>query len=166
MGFKQRTFTFDYDETTNWPGLTVVMRPAKVGEALVLDKIVEQAREGIDKAFTGDGNTRTEMLELVSTCIIRWNIEEDVLDEDTGEPTGVTVPVPVTPETVEELEIGLFLDLFMSWVVEVRGVKRPLSSPSPDGEPSLEAPTSSEPPSADQLGIDVEMETSAGRVTA
>lgn len=155
MGFKQRKFVFEYDDETNWPGLVVTMRPAKVGEALILDQIVEAAREGIDRAFVGDSNTRDEMLSLVSECITEWNIEDD---EDQ--------PVPVSVATVEQLEIGLFLDLFMRWVIEVRGVKRPLSKPSPDGEPSQAVSTSSELPTADELGIDVLMETSSGDVAA
>lgn len=158
MGFKQRTFSYDYDDETLWPGLHVLMRPANVGESLVLDRIVEAARDGISDAF-GNDELREDMVSLITACILDWNLETD---DD--------IEVPITEDAVGRLEISLFLNLFMRWVADVRGVRRPLPSSSPAGEPSPEGSTSPDEsrrvPTADELGIDVEMETSAGTVTA
>jgi len=155
MGFKQRKFDFNYDDDTRWPGLWVQMRPARISEALTLDKIIETASGDIGKVIAEAGGVRDDMLQLISECITRWNIETEELDGH-GESTGNDVPAPVSIDTVAELEIPLFLDLFTRWVTAIRGVPRPLSQPSGDGEPSPEASTPKQTMvTAEDLGIEI-----------
>lgn len=111
--------------TGDFDGLVLECRRPSVGQILGLDERITaaggagafEAMRGIAEILAGAGGSRP--------VITAWNLA----DGDDG-------PVPITVETLLDLDVDMLLAITVEVVGAVRGVPAPLGGTSGSGEPS------------------------------
>lgn len=130
MGFKRSTLKIEFDG--EFEGLVIRARRLSIGDVLRLLQDDELMRKGVMDAFD-------DVCALLDKKITYWNLEEDVLDPETGEPTGQTQPIPKSAKTIAELDEVFIAAIIQGLRAGSAGVSGPLETPSSGGDPALEA---------------------------
>ena len=74
--------------------------------------------ENIQKGMEG-GSEASAILEMMDKILVGWDLEEDVLDGD-GNPTGETVALPPTEDSIRQLPLPAIGFIFGSIMEDVR----------------------------------------------
>lgn len=121
MGYKRSALLLEWPEDGEFAGLEVRMKRLSIKQLLRIERLSD-----LRKSDDADEVERamTEMLDIVGKGLLGWNYE----DEDSR-------AIPATRESLDDLDVDLFLTLVRTWTKAAAGV--PLASPpgSPTGEP-------------------------------
>ena len=96
-------------------GIEITVRSLTTGQLIELQ---EAQQSGMHEKFTN----------MLAEKLVDWNVE----DED-------GTPVPATLEGVRSMDLEFNNKVIDVWTDAVFGIRRPLSKPSADGQPSVEA---------------------------
>lgn len=112
-------------------GLEVRARSVKLKQMLRMMHLTGKDQRSTDQV--------EEMLEIFGKALVSWNLEDDVLDDDTGEPTGAKVPVPANHQGLDEQDFDFVFEIILAWMEAVMSVAGPLGKRLNSGAQSLEA---------------------------
>lgn len=132
-GYVRKTLRLVFDDP-ELEGLEVRARRLNIGEMLDLTELrnltgasdaTPEVREGLAKVFA-----------VLAGVLTSWNLEEP---KDPANPDGPTVPVPLTPEALLALDMGLVLAIINAIQDATTAVPVPLGQGSSAGAQSVEA---------------------------
>lgn len=114
---ERKKYTLDFDETTEYAGLSVVMNPLALGDVLTVQSI--QTSKSAD--------TAEKVFKIFARNLVSWNV---------CRPDGSAVPA--TYEGVQEQDIDMLVAVMGTWMRAVNEVPAPLDRPSTSGPQSPE----------------------------
>lgn len=130
MGYtRNRVYKLVFDDPS-MEGLEVRARSVKLKQMLKMMHLT-----GKDERNTGQVE---EMLDIFASALVSWNLEDEMLDES-GEPTGVKLPVPANREGLESQDFDFVFEIILAWMGAVMSVAGPLGQRLTSGAQSLEA---------------------------
>lgn len=129
MGFLRPQYKLKFDG--NFEGFEVLTKGASLDEVVRLSAILSQGEELL---APDNGAARKELVELLGSKLISWNLTEEV--EIPGTDRTEERPVPATAEQLALEDWNIVLILGRAWMQQGVGVSAPLPEPSPDGAPS------------------------------
>lgn len=126
MGFRKgrKTYRLTFEDP-ELAGLEVVANGVSMGRLLEMAGLAELAGGNFKPQ---DIAKIDDLLELFSSCIVSWNLE----DEEGA-------PVPSTLGGLKSQDTDFVLDMLMAWLDAVVNVSAPLKRPSSSGDQSLAA---------------------------
>lgn len=133
MGFKRPTYKLIFEGQLE--GFEAAMRGATLGEVVRIQTLLTSGSQLMDPANTAD---RSELVQLLGSKLISWNLTEDVVIEPTEyiEMHTVERPVPATAEQLANEDWSLVLALASAWIDAGVHAKAPLDQGSSNGVPS------------------------------
>jgi hypothetical protein len=133
MGGYQRSLLKLTFTDPEFAGLEIRAKRISFGKLLGLLEL-----KGLEKFSDASPEVRTALTGLfrdLSNTIVSWNLEDPNLDD----PDGPGIPVPVSPEALENLDPPLVMAVVDAIREASVGVAAPLESSSSGGGQSLEA---------------------------
>lgn len=121
MGFvrKSKSYVLKFTDP-DMDGLEVKMKGLSVGEFLNVMKLKELSED--------DPESVVELMSVFARSVVSWNLEDEV--------AGQVVPVAVTEENVQGLDLDFAMTVIGAWIRAINGVSGPLGQTSPAGVPS------------------------------
>jgi len=125
MGFKvqRKTFRLRFKDS-EMAGLEVLAKSLTTGQFLEM----EHARAARAAGDAGSEGATATMIDLLAGALVSWNAEDEA-----------GMPIPATAEGIRSQDLDFTMQVIDAWTDAIAGVPRPLSQPSSDGLPSLEA---------------------------
>lgn len=123
MGYKAKKYHLTFDESTGHEGLEATMRSLSTANLLKIQKL----GAGFSSAKL-DGEAFEELVEILSSSMIEWNVEDD---DD--------APVPTTVEGILSQDPDLIMTIITVWTTAAGGIKPPLDGGSTSGPAFPEA---------------------------
>lgn len=128
MGFARPNLKLRWAEPHELAGLEIRIRRLSIGQALRLTSLAD-----LKDAFASGGDATAELDELfhiLAGKIIGWNLED-----------GNGAPVPVSVDTVCDLDIDMVLWIVEAWLDSIGGTNAPLApTPAASEEAALDIP--------------------------
>lgn len=147
---KRKTYRLVFDNT-EMAGLVVRARSLPLGsfmELVDLATVLDGAN--MDQMSAEDAGAIRQLFEGFAGALVSWNLEQPVVDPETGEETDETEPVPATVEGLYSQDMEFAMVIIQEWMSAVASVNDPLRAGSPSGGPSPEESLPMEPLSASQ----------------
>lgn len=143
MGYVRAHLKLEFDDP-ELAGFVVRAKRLSIGRLMDLMELRNLKGLGDDSPEVREG--LQQVFVSLSKVITSWNLEEPV---DPADPDGESVPVPVTPDTIADQDLGLLMSIIDALQEATTAVPRPLAQPSSDGETPLVAsiPMDELPPS-------------------
>lgn len=114
---ERKKYTLNFDDTTDYKGLVVVMHSLSMGEILAVQAVQTGKNvESVEKVF-----------KIFARNLVEWNVSR---------PDGT--PVPATYEGVQEQDMDMLVAIMGAWMRATTEVSAPLDRPSTSGQPSPE----------------------------
>jgi hypothetical protein len=148
MGYvRQRKIYKLVFEDPDMAGLEVRARSVPLGTLMRLIELAGLIDRGTANLNPDEAKAIRELFTGFADALVSWNLEEPVIDDETGEETGEVCPVPATVDGLYSQDMDFALHIIEAWMDAVAGVAGPLGRRSSDGEQSLAASLPMEPPS-------------------
>lgn len=125
MGYQRKSYVIKWPEGHMHHGLVVKLRGLSGGNLIKVTSFRDEA--GAEEKSSLDPEVLNEMLEILASRIIEWNLEDD------GE------PIPPTIENLRNEDFGMVMDIITSWTKAVTHVPAPLLGDSNSGNTFPEA---------------------------
>lgn len=112
----------------DFPGLEVRMKSVRIGK---LRRVLEAMESEDDEDLDGQLD---EMINLVASNLVSWNLEDEEIDPETDEVK--TIPVPASKAGVEDLDFDMLMAILNGWTTILTGPEKELGKGSSSGPSS------------------------------
>lgn len=146
MSFILPTMRLTWDETTDYPGMEVVMTVPSIDGLATATNLRFMARHSGSDEAEALRSTADRMADVVADHLVSWNLKS---------PRDGNPDIPPDRAGVGSIGIDQLADIIGRWIEGATKPTAPLSRPSTGGVPSLVAsipmePLSTNPPNTEQ----------------